>query len=478
MPYPDGNKLGAPTLFSERLMLSKFQPVGVELYNLYVDSDTGQDESPGNGGQATPYKTIPRAVKDVAAASLLETSIINLSGAAPHIIPDGYVFPAILNTDRPTVDPTPGAFFTRLAPLVLRAAPVIVATIAPADITGQAFNAAGLLTVTVSLVLVPNTLGGKCCRLENGQFVRVVGNDATTIKLCHTVAVLGPLVIFDEGAQIDPQTPGSFTPTLCFRGQAPVMLQGLSIADGGGFWPGVAIDAAQGQLIFVEACTVSVISLGGDASVGADAGPGYLSAAGIRTKGGSVLSGRAALLGSLLEDPDFTLTGKGAALSLQACYLVKPINLFSEGSVSFADSRASFCEFDQSSGRMIYQQGGELRLDTCLVRGAGQDAIVATLGALAMLNAVQVNSTIGEACVIDGGAYAEITGLTGTLNTAGLQVNNGAQAKIDATTNVNAGTSDLKVGSLPATTWAAFHVSKNEFDTTALTGQLSRAWEP
>lgn len=477
MPYPDGNPFAAPTIVSERLILSKFQPVQVETFNLYVDSDTGQDESPGNGTQELPYRTIPRALTNVASSSLRECSIINLSGAAPHKIPTGYIFPAIFSSDKPGFSGT--GFFTQQGPLTIRATPIPIITVQPGDITGQTFSpGSSLVTVATSLVLVPNALQKKAVRTLFGSFGRVISNTANTITLSFFGAVVAPLEIFDEGATIEPEAPGSFMPTLCFRGLGAVVLQGLVVKEDGGI-PGSSLDASQGQTIIADACSFESVSLG----LGFfETGAGLFSGNGCLIDAVQVASGKFLCSTSYFNfNFESGLPGPLSSFVASQCYFDTPLNFtvdqFSK-LVSYSYCELLNCTVNASDAdNAVYQIGGRLLIKECLFSNNAKDwSIVADLGASVRVDTVVLNNN-NRAVRIDGGSYAELLNVTGAGNLAGAQVNNGAQAKVNALTSILGGP-ELVVGSLPATTWAAFHGVKNAFDATAITGQLSRCWEP
>lgn len=478
MPYPDGNPLAANTIVSERLILAKFQPVQIDTFNLYVDSDTGQDQNPGNGSASAPYKTISRAMSDIGSSSIRETTIINLSGVASHKLPDGYIFPGLFSSDKPSQSGL--GFYMVEGPLVIRATPTPVLTVQAADILAQTANpGSGLITLDVSLVLVPGALAGLCMRTAFGGFARVISNTVNKISVCAAGALTAPLQIFSEAATIEADPPG-FNPTLCFRGTAPVILQGLYVKENGGL-PASSLDASQGQLVFADACRFDSVSLGTGLL---EAAPGYFSGSGcLIEKGVQVGAGKFSAFGSLFSPGFISETpGRGAWFFAAQSFFDQPGD-FTVDNFSKLQSYA-VCELDNcnvinsSADNAVFQRGGILRLRACYFADNLKDwAIVGELGASVTIEGAVLDDN-NNGVRIDSGSYAELVTVTGVANLAlTMGVFNGAQAKVNAATIIGGGT-ELKVGSNVAITWAAFHASKNEFDITPVTAQLSRCWEP
>lgn len=439
MTFPAGsNNVGANTFFSERSNVQKFQPVGVDTNNIYVDSVNGQDQSPGNGTQLTPYLTIPRAVKDAANLGLLEVARLILSGAASHILPDGYVFPTSSSSDLPGTEAGQPAGFSATGPMVIQAAPVLQLAIPVLNIIAQTPNpTSGLISLVTNLVLVPGAFSELWVVDSVGTVARIRSNDATTFLLCIASALVGPVEVYSASATIESSNPLSNNPTMYFRGSAQVVLQGLQVDPTN--TSSLRVD--NGQRLTAIACRLPDLTMGEpDAQ-----SPGYLDLQACLLGNYTLNAGTLKISNSLSNDIIFGGSVVGflrgvVARAVGSVFESMNSSLFSDGTFSVFSLSLTNCELRSCPARGVRQIGGSLFGSAVLIEGAAVAGIFLQSNAQALLDA------------------------TAGLNTVGLQAESGAVALITATVTISGGLSnDYKVDGLPPLSNAFFRTGPVPF---------------
>jgi|CXWL01.1.fsa_nt_gi hypothetical protein len=260
MPLP-GPTESFFNVVAERFLCQKTFPTTFDLIELWVNSVTGQDTGPGRGTQDAPFLTITQAQKSYSNVSRQEALLVHLEGAAPHVLPEGYVFESSINPDNVSLDPLAANGFQTRAPLTLQAEPIELLVVQPGDITGQVIDPeSSLVTVQTSLVFVPGALVGRWIVDGNGILSAIADNTAADLIVAFSGAMLAPLRIMERTAAIVSSNPLSFTdPTIQIRGTlSPVILQGVSIqATNAG-----AVCVAAGGQVQLVACDVPNLKIG------------------------------------------------------------------------------------------------------------------------------------------------------------------------------------------------------------------------
>jgi hypothetical protein len=135
----------------------------------------------------------------------------------------------------------------------------------------------------------------------------------------------------------------------------------------------------------------------------------------------------------------------------------------------------------QTPGHGVLLRGGKAFIDHVKIFGVAADPIHIE----AAFGLVEIKSVTGG----EGGLVYGLPNVNGGVGNYGLSLDDGTHVRCcdndpvpDVPTTVTAGGGDLKVGTLPVNTWAAFHIAKNEYDITAVgaggaTGTGSRLFE-
>jgi len=402
--------------------------------NIFVNSVTGIDGGPGRGTSASaPYKNLEQALKDAFALSTKFQVIINLAGALPHALDDGYVFPLTSSADQITTDTTPSFGFTQQGPLVIRADPTALTTILLGAIVGQADNAiSGLKEITTAGGFVVGAFDGKWMRDANGVLARIKNNTAAVFNLCYAGAdLVAPLVVQGAGATITPAVPASSNPTVVLRGgSAPIVFFGVDItASAGG-----ALQVGPNQQAIFVACGIPSMELGcgadtqicGDAAIEAFA-----------CKLGSMAAPQAEvnLQNCLMTGGSFSDLSAKTSVFAAACAFTSMGPLFFDGdhSVGLFTGGNLFVGGSLDSG--VFMRGGTLTLSTCDIAGNGTNGIVMQEGATGS------SKSLGSS--VDNGGF-------------GIVCDTSSRFQIDGTVN-GAANNDLSVGGLPSQSWASFN---------------------
>lgn len=443
-----GQQTAFATLITERVLIQKFAPTPPDVFNVYVNSDTGSDQGQDRGPLSAPYKTIPEALSQLSNLAQQEVLIMHLAGVAPHVLPDGYTLPVLGNADPVRRDPLQPFGFVQLAPLTLRADPTLLLDLS-GNITAQAFDPiSGLVTVSVSVVLVPGAFAGKWALDGAGKQCVIKDNTAGALTLCLFGGVTNPLKVYQNNTIIAPAVPLSASPTLTMRGPGLVALQGVDIQK----TAGGAVHVDNGASVLMQAVNPERLTVGGN-------GPAYV----------TFEAGNCPLINPTL-----------GALSLSRSFF-HSLAISNTGNCALTFTESMFFKFDPIGldNALTLQGVPFLKVFSCDMDAANADA-VHMQGGEVQLSQVKIAGSAGAAVRVEQNTFGFVTSCGGLGNAgAGLRCDGGAQIRVNPATNLNVGgAAELVVGSLPSQTWAAFHAIKNAFDATAITGQLSRVWEP
>jgi len=426
-------------------------------FNLYVNSSLGSDSNIGTSA-ALAYRTIDHAMAQIPVLSENDTFIINLAGAANHVVSNGFKINQFLGNKDFFVSNS--GFYSTDAPLTFRAtaAPILLPGVV---IASQTFNPWSGLTriATTNNVLIAN-LTGKFVRDALGNIACIRTNTINTFDIAFAGAMTAPLTFFGTGATIVPTTAGGSTPTALVSG-GKVAFQGVFIdnTSAGDFFAGLAVD--DGGSAVVEAC--HIVSYWG--SLAGALNPSRLLALASNFDGGYVALGAQAKLQasrSVFFQNDFSISMSPMCEALlDQCWAFQTVTpLF-------------------STGNNYPRSPGFLKLNNCNVESAVSLAIMQSSGQL-ILSSVDVSDAGSSGVYLSDNAACAAASLGSTVDNSsfGVVAYSGAQASVGGATDIGGGAGDLAVGSLPPMTWAAFHGGpKILADFTALTGDGSRVTE-
>ena len=404
--------------------------------NLYVNSVTGKNSGLGRGGSpSSAYKDLKFALNDAMTLMNKSMVVIHLAGADDHVLDDGFVLPEVLSPDEVTLDPAPTFGFNKRAPLVIRATPTLVATIAALDIVSQADNAfSGLKEITTTGGLTPSAFAGKWMQDANGVLVRIIDNDATVIFLCYAgIDLTGPLLVQTEGATIVSSNPGGLNSTIVLRSStAPIILEGIAVEKTLG---GAAIEAGPNQQAILIACTVEKLSVG---------------ASGFNSN----LSGQAMVELTACNVTDWNLNRSN--LTITSC--LSNNGRFS-GVPAGSEVLAIGSYFHHMFQPLFFSSGfgpSLLRLINCKVDEARSNPGIKMFGGALNLSTVDVANNASNGILLEGGCNAILSTVKSSLanNQTGLSVQH-ATVTVNSGTDLAGSSEDLKVGALVIGTWAA-----------------------
>jgi hypothetical protein len=404
--------------------------------NIYVNSVTGLNSGQGRGSSPrTAYKNLKFALNDAMTLMNKSQVVIHLAGADPHILDDGFVFPEILSPDEVTLDPAPTFGFDKRAPLVLRADPTLVATIAAIDIVSQADNAfSGLKEITTTGGLTPSAFAGKWMLDATGALARISDNDATIIYLCYAgVNLTGPLLVYGEGATVASANPLSLNSTIVLRGgAAPIILEGLAVSATAG---GAAVEVGPNQQAILIACDIEKLSAGGG---------------GLNTG----LTGQSSVELTACKVTDWQL--QGAKLHITSCY--SESGRF-QGSPQSSEADVLGCFFHDMFGPLFFTAAGSLsrlQVNFSKVDMARSNPGIRMSGGVLKCSNVDIANNANIGILLQNRCVASLNDVKSSLpnQNTGLNVQQ-STVTVDNGTDLAGTTQDLKVGSLVIGTWAA-----------------------
>lgn len=442
-----GVHTGIETPIAERYLIQKFQPVAADSFNAFVDNVTGDDQGFGRGPASAPYFSIQQALKDASVSSRQEQMVIHLvNTGVPYVLPDNYVFPPIASPDSIVLDATLANGFTRLAPLVITAPPVVQQVIAAIDIVSQIPDAvSGLVPIITNLVLVPNAWLGLFIvdSATPPNVVAIRDNDATTIFADTAAALTAPFTVYARGATIAPTTPGLVTggPTIVLQGgTAPVIFEGVNITPN--TFAGAVRAAQPGAALFL-ACNVPSLDIGGQ-QLGAANPPGFVELHACAALNLSLNAGKLAVRNSVFLTGGLTSAiQKGFIATAIASSFVAPGRpLFSDNTNTAADMTLTNVEIINAAARSLLGSSNVANLTNVNITGSTQEAIELREGAQWTM------ATVGG---------------SGNLS-KGLRVTSGALALIASTVNVpGAAGADVTVEGLPDVSWTNLRLGSAPF---------------
>lgn len=452
---PTANVTNQSALFSRYYLIDQSQ-----VFDLYVNSDTGVDTGQVAGSEADPYLTIARALSEVSAMSNGARFAIHLSGVLPHVVPPG--FEIVTMFDSGDLAPTEsGDFFAQRAVLSFEAEPLINVTIPGANITGQAIDpTTGLNTLTVTNVLVAGALAGKSIKLPDGTIAAVHDNGVNTIEVAvnGVISTVGTAQVFTPGATIECSTPGEDTPTITVRGGGFVGFSGVTIANDTPAKAFPSIGVVAGARVLLQGCALEGFWVAQDLM-------------------GDELAGQLNAQGCVFSGSTYAM-GPGAVAIVSNSFM-DAINCSSQAQSSSAkvvvmDSFVDDCDgffSDASAKRSV----GDFTVSS-IEFNAPKNAIEIYNG-VALINDCKIDNAVGAAVTVANNSFAQLLGCTGAGNALGLVVDNGAQVQTDPTTSILSVGAEVTVGTLAGVTWAAFHGAPARADFTAVTGDGSRLFE-
>lgn len=427
-----GEIFAFPSIFNERLSVVKYQPVGADAFELWVDSVNGSDVGGGRGPQAAPFLTVPAALQYAWTLQRQETLLIHLvPQATAYAIPAGYVFPAIVSPDGP--DASSQAFgFGGLSPLVIRADPTLLLSIPLANILAQNLDpVSGLLSLVTDLALVPGAFAGRFLVDDAGNLAAIRTNDATTLEVAFANTLTAPISVYNRGATIAGDA-ASLQPTLNLKGgTAPIVVQGVNLtATLGG-----AVGVAQVGPVRLEACSVPWAVVGQQPNTPAEA-PGFIELVGCVVGDLSLGAGALSLSRCVVNDGDVVAALPGCRVTAQE--------------TTFASANNSL--FVDNDGHTV----GSFELQNVDILTPAAEAVF-VFGNTAVLIAVKITGAAARGVSVGFGGKAQLLGVGGSGNAVGLVVREGGLVAVDNTTAIagNAG-ADIQVEGLPAVTWANF----------------------
>jgi len=422
-----------PSIVGDRYYVGFGTPFG---YNLYVNSSTGSDSNIGTSASAA-YKTIAHAMGQIPYFSNDDTFLVHLLGAAPHVVPDGFSLPPMLNPEGVIVTALSEGFKNQ-APLTFRAAPTVALTIPALNIVSQVPDpVSGLRPIVTNLVLVPGAYAGFWVVDSLGALASIRTNDATTLFVANSAAMTGPLSVCTRSAVISSANPLSNNPTIDLRGgSAPIMFQGVRI---NGTLGGGALAASGVGPVQLEACNVQgTIQVGASGNV--LSANGYIQAQACNFKSLRLRAGVFGVSGCYIEGGTVLLSSpKMSTTAFHSIFENMASPLFSDGS----GVGPSFVQFEQvevlsSVGDAVAILGRPMVSITSLkITGAGGQDIVMT--SVPMGNTVSsdvglvVNATINDSVkLIDASAGVVTVDLPTITAARGLVL---TIIKIDASAN-------------------------------------------
>lgn len=442
-------------VLTERLYMSNFTGTD-DAITVFVNSDTGNDTN--SGSEFSPFLTLERAIQEIPVLAATAQIVIKLSGSLPFEPAEGFTIPAVIKTAEVLKVTDPDGFTAR-GPVRFVADPILVQTVAVANVVAQNFpDVSGLLTMVTNLALVPNALQGLFAVDDNGVLCQVASNTVTDINFCVFGALTAPIRILNYGAVIRQAVPGLF-PTIRVSGStAPIIFQGLNIQGGGfGLIPSIEVDGGAG--VVCQACSLEGLWVG----VNIEAISGHSAADCEGTRLDSAIgpgSGIAVFSACFFDKPDWVFATPQCIFSANQCVFNTPDNgiVFD---VAFFGSSPGFVEL----------------VNIKVLGGAAQGVFIGGAGGFRVSEAF-LDSNVGFACHFDGQVSGQAKSIRGQNNGGGMSARNGAQVETNGITDVNTGDgSELVVGSIAADLWVNFHAVQNSFDVTAVTGELARVWE-
>lgn len=419
-------------------LITQQWPYGTAPLVFYV-RPTGSDTNNGTSA-LTAFATFPRAQREMNLYSVNQPVIIDITGMDGA---DAITITDVLNLggdnlggisfDRDVTVVPPGDLFFSRRHRQIRAELQLIQNL---TITSQALDATtGLLTLTVSNVLVANALRGLfAISAVLGEYGTIQGNsggagpNTITVACSTTFSVTAGAGAYAPGGTIVAGNAGNFFEgatylnALCDWG-----LQGIYLSSGNTktaaiqVWPNAPVD-----FIF---CDIEGINL--------KAGAGTVTIESCYLHDYSFIHDGAemAVYQSCLREMTFLCHGSTASgINEWQATMFDLCGTFGGGNV---ESRYTFemqrCQVNLGTDEGVSATFGNSRMQDCKIQNCSKSAITAT-----------------------GPVHLTLTNVDGTGNTGyGVEAYLGAFITAASTTSVTGSTNDVYIGDLGATTWAA-----------------------
>ena len=450
------------SLVSERYYVTPSKP---EFFEIYVNSDSGTDTKSGTGPQGNnankAFKTLARALEEVAFVTNDDYFQIILAGDATHIMPDEFHIPATQQTKRLVAG---AGLYGLTAPLHIRADPkplLLVTAASQISVTPDAVT--GQYKMVTTGGMTPNAFKGKIftqfgiplgvvsSNSATEIFTTVSDSSFTTIPMTLGVDAL----ITGPGATIQNST-GAPLPAITISNNLTTVLwescefKALSAAAENSVY-----HVYQRASIYYVACEFEGVFLG-------YVNPGGFAAVACYFKAASYVGSlsvfnwiqpQSVIDGCFAEGVTMGNDVSGVereGLNFNACafkscgpllqldpdgtYVLSPTRIVSFGEFSG-------CDIQSSTGVAIQLRGsGVLRISNTKIEGSVGDAIVC-LGPI-LLDMKNVPAGAGN------------LGL-------GINLSEGAHLEADNAVALSGAAGDVKLGHLAASTWAAIAAAPN-----------------
>lgn len=422
--------LTIPNIYTQRINLIKGAST-ITRIEVYVNSVTGSDAS-NRGGRLAPYRSLEFALRDVFELLATRQMVrIHLAGSNPHVLSAGLVFPQVMSPDEITLD-AEQALWDEQAPLVIQGDPELLYTVEASQILSQVPDpVSGLIVMTTTYLLGLNVLRGKFAIDSLGNIAAIAGNVNTTIQLCESTPMTGPLRIYDSSVNIiSPAAPGAPTPTVNLRGgSAPIIFQGVKIIG----TSGGAVGLAQGVSALFVGCELDDVVLAMARYELANEGAVRIS--------GSKVGGLSSYSGSFLLENTFQT---GNMDQINPMTRIEAIDsIFGESSpVGFGVST------EMSVNSLV--------MTNCEILNGSSQGIRMVHGLVYLTN-VKISNCNDAGLQLEQNASGFVQTLGGEANGAGVIALTGSTLFVSADTNINEGdTNELIVGVNPALNWLDF----------------------
>jgi len=420
---------------------------------------------------ATAWATLAFAVTQIPTIFANAAYVIDITGII-EVLPLRFQIPEYIANVGLTFNPNGIDFVT--APLGIHADLTLLTTIPPANILSVTIDPVTLHRIVLTnLVFAPNVFDGKIIGIPVPGVTKQGVSLDNTVDTIFVNSLISPasiaangLTISDYGATLT-TSPASTTPTITIQDA----LSGFSIE-------GVRILAPQTNLsssisfsqvfdnCIVNCCEVECFSMD-NTPAGILFSKVWLH---VSTSGrtASRYSNRFTFLQSAAQgvsiEPSFALSRHPG---MHSCFL--QLGAFKNCS--------PLCRSSNVPNLLVMSTN----ISQSLVTGGVSGGIALNGGGVALLQNVRINgSTFGSAVSADGLIRIVAFTLAGTLNGFfGVELIDGAHFRGDAATTVTGTLGDVKIGTLPATTWVAVGLSPNtRISDTGANGDCSTAKHP
>jgi hypothetical protein len=445
-------------------------PIAVSIFARLTGNDTT-----GDGTLATPYRTFQRAILDV--PSIIPAGVryvVDITGIGLEVLPPNYQFPPIITAQTVTLDLSDPDFITIegldviARPQPMAGIPLADTLIAPADVLSVVTDPSDLM-VTVTLNApraswAANALRGKLLAgavpiVDNGT---IIASTTTTLLVTPSVSMLAPSApwqVKEPSATLQ----GSGTDAITVVVGSPG-IKGIKFVNTGGAGTALAINFMDCGTPLLESCDIEGLGSHGASTIVLVTSFIHGKNLGANT---SLLAQSSLFSGipSFTEIGDFPANWVLAGDAFVSCPVIGPR----------ADPFGLFAS--PVGARPVGMTLNGVFITTPVVDGAFPADGVYVCGGYTALANVRINGAPGSAIRVDtANGMCSLTTVVGGTGGGGdpanagfgVLVNDGAQVRVlDNGTLVTGTGGDMKVGTLPARTWADFRglvPTKNQYD--------------